>query len=184
MALSINYSSADKELIRQFIQRGDVPCNLYKYRTVNSAEHLLMNHSIYFSCYKDFNDPFESAFNTLEEYTPQQYYNSFLSLVDKGFVIATSDKSKAKEYRVETNILCGSNYKGTASLKRIESYRLRELVMEDLRIYQPCSISDIHERIGKEIPLRKLQFQIKQLLVEGRIGSEGQKRWTKYRIKT
>ena len=60
MALSIHYSSADKGLIRQFIQRGDVPCYLYKYRTVNSAEHLLMNHSIYFSCYKDFNDPFES----------------------------------------------------------------------------------------------------------------------------
>lgn len=78
MALSIYYSSADKELIRQFIQRGDVPCYLYKYRTVNSVEHLLMNHSIYFSCYKDFNDPFESAFNTLEEYTPQQYYDSFL----------------------------------------------------------------------------------------------------------
>ena len=54
-----------------------------------------------------------------------------------------------------------SNYKGTTSLKRIESYRLRELIMEDLRIYQPCSITDIHERIGKEIPLRKLQFQNK-----------------------
>lgn len=77
-----------------------------------------------------------------------------------------------------------SNYKGTTSLKRIESYRLRELIMEDLRIYQPCSITDIHERIGKEIPLRKLQFQIKQLIAEGKLDSEGQKRWTKYRIKT
>ena len=105
-------------------------------------------------------------------------------LVDKGFVNATSDKSKAKEYRVVTNILRDSNYKGTTSLKRIESYRLRELIMEDLRIYQPCSITDIHERIGKEIPLRKLQFQIKQLIAEGKLDSEGQKRWTKYRIKT
>ena len=105
-------------------------------------------------------------------------------LVDKGFVNATSDKSKAKEYRVVINILRDSNYKGTTSLKRIESYRLRELIMEDLRIYQPCSITDIHERIGKEIPLRKLQFQIKQLIAEGKLDSEGQKRWTKYRIKT
>jgi len=105
-------------------------------------------------------------------------------LVDKGFVTATSDKSKAKEYRVETSLLRGSNYKGTTSLKRIESYRLRELIMEDLKIYQPCSINDIHERIGKEIPLRKLQFQIKQLIAEDKIEPEGQKRWTKYRIKT
>ena len=55
---------------------------------------------------------------------------------------------------------------------------------EDLKIYQPCSITDIHERIGKEIPIRKLQFQIKQLLAEEKIESEGLKRWTKYRIKT
>lgn len=105
-------------------------------------------------------------------------------LVDKGFVISTNDRSKAKEYRVGTRILRDSNYKGTTSLKRIESYRLRELIMEDLKIYQPCSITDIHERIGSEIPIRKLQFQIKQLLAEGRIESEGKKRWTKYRIKT
>jgi len=105
-------------------------------------------------------------------------------LVDKGFVISTNDRSKAKEYRVGARILRDSNYKGTTSLKRIESYRLRELIMEDLRIYQPCSITDIHERIGKEIPIRKLQFQIKQLLAEEKIESEGKKRWTKYRIKT
>ena len=105
-------------------------------------------------------------------------------LIDKGFVISTNDRSKAKEYRVGTRILRNSNYKGATSLKRIESYRLRELITEDLKIYQPSSITDIHERIGKEIPLRKLQFQIKQLLAEGKIMSEGQKRWTKYHIKT
>lgn len=72
----------------------------------------------------------------------------------------------------------------TTSLKRIESYRLRELIMEDQKIYQPCSINDIHERIGKEIPLRKLQFQLKQLQTDGKVATEGLKRWTKYRIKT
>lgn len=105
-------------------------------------------------------------------------------LIDKGFVVSTNDRSKAKEYRVGSRILRGSNYKGTTSLKRIESYRIRELIIEDLKIYQPCSISDIHERIGKEIPLRKLQFQIKQLLTDGILEADGLKRWTKYRIKT
>lgn len=93
-------------------------------------------------------------------------------------------RSKAKEYRVGNRILHDSEYKGQTSLKRIESYRLRELIMEDLKIYQPCSISDIHIRIGKEIPLRKIQFQMKQLIADGIIVSEGLKRWTKYRIKT
>ena len=105
-------------------------------------------------------------------------------LVDKGFVITTGERSKAKEYRVGNRTLRDSDYKGQTSLKRIESYRLRELIMEDLKIYQPCPISDIHERIGKEIPLRKIQFQLKQLVAEGKAVAEGQKRWTKYRIKT
>ena len=105
-------------------------------------------------------------------------------LVDKGFVVTTNERSKAKEYRVGTQILRGSNYKGVTSLKRIESYRLRELIVEDLKIYQPCGITDIHERIGPEIPLRKIQFQIQQLISEDKLMAEGQKRWTKYRIKT
>ena len=105
-------------------------------------------------------------------------------LVDKGFVITTGERSKAKEYRVGSRTLRNSEYKGQTSLKRIESYRLKELIMEDLKIYQPCSISDIHIRIGKEIPLRKIQFQMKQLIADGIIVSEGKKRWTKYRIKT
>ena len=105
-------------------------------------------------------------------------------LVDKGFVITTGERSKAKEYRVGSRTLRDSDYKGQTSLKRIESYRLRELIMEDLKIYQPCPISDIHIRIGKEIPLRKIQFQLKQLIAECKVVAEGQKRWTKYRIKT
>ena len=105
-------------------------------------------------------------------------------LIDKGFVVSTNERSKAKEYRVNSPILRDSEYKGQTSLKRIESYRIRELIMEDLKIYQPSPISDIHVRIGNEIPLRKLQFQIKQLIAEGKIVSEGLKRWTKYRLKT
>lgn len=78
MALSISYSSEEKEFIRQRILKGDVPQHLYKYRTINSFKHLLENHKIYFSSCKEFNDPFESAINILSDYTPQQYYESFI----------------------------------------------------------------------------------------------------------
>lgn len=105
-------------------------------------------------------------------------------LIDKGYVVSTDVHSKAKEYRVDPRILRDSEYKGKTSLIRIENYRLKELIVEDLKIYQPCSLSDIHERIGKEIPFRKVQFQMKTLLNEGRVEAHGVKRWTTYRIKT
>lgn len=105
-------------------------------------------------------------------------------LIEKGYVVSSDERSKAKEYQVDPRVLRDSQYKGTTTLKRIESYRLRELIIEDLKIYGPCSIRDIHERIGKEIPLRKIQSQLKNLLDGAKIVSEGQKRWMQYRIKT
>jgi len=78
MALPISYSSGEKEFIRQRILKGDVPQQLYKYRTIDSVKQLLENHKIYFSSCKEFNDPFESAVNILSGYTPQQYYESFI----------------------------------------------------------------------------------------------------------
>lgn len=78
MALPLSYSSAEKEFIRQRILKGDVPQYLYKYRTIDSFKQFLKNHNIYFSSCEEFNDPFESAINILSNYSPQQYYESFI----------------------------------------------------------------------------------------------------------
>lgn len=78
MALPISYSSEEKVFICQRILKGDVPQHLYKYRTIASVKQLLENHKVYFSSCKEFNDPFESAITILSNYTPQQYYESFI----------------------------------------------------------------------------------------------------------
>ncbi len=78
MAFSITYSSAEKEFIRQRILKGDVQQHLYKYRTINSIKQLLETHKIYFSSYKEFNDPFECAANIMIDESPRKYYDSFI----------------------------------------------------------------------------------------------------------
>ena len=103
-------------------------------------------------------------------------------LVDKGVVVSDDTHSKAQEYRVEPRLLRDSGYRGRTSLKRVENYRIKELIIEDLKIYQPCGLHDIHERIGEEIPYRKLQVQIQELIKEGRVEQMGRKRWTQYRL--
>jgi type I restriction enzyme R subunit len=50
----------------------------------------------------------------------------------------------------------------------------------DLEIYRKASISEIHGRIGKEIPRRKLQHELKLLLKDGKIGRQGTWRHTVY----
>lgn len=91
-------------------------------------------------------------------------------------------RHKAKEYRVNQDLLRQSSYKGKTTLKRVENYRIKELIIEDLRIYECAPLKDIHCRIGKEIPYKKILAQIKSLVTEGIVKEEGVKRWSRYRL--
>lgn len=103
-------------------------------------------------------------------------------LVDDG-IVETSGRKKGKEYRICSHILKESGYKGQTSLKRIEPYRLRELIIEDLKIYECASLRDIQQRIGDEISYQKLWKQLDNMIKEGILESTGKNRWTKYRLK-
>ena len=103
-------------------------------------------------------------------------------LVDDG-IVETSGRKKGKEYRVCSHILKESGYKGQTSLKRIEPYRLRELIIEDLKIYECASLRDIQQRIGDEISYQKLWKQLDNMIKEGILESTGKNGWTKYRLK-
>lgn len=103
-------------------------------------------------------------------------------LIDSGLVVVSNAKSKAKEYRVAPQLLKDSGYRGRTTLKRIEGYRVKELILEDLKIYGPCSLKDVQERIGAEISMRKIQFQAGKLVDEGVLNTIGEKRWTKYEL--
>lgn len=101
-------------------------------------------------------------------------------LIDKGMVVSTEDLTNAKEYRVAPELLRNSQFKGKTTLKRIEPYRIKELILEDLKIYQTSPILDIQERIGKEITLRKIRIQLNELINEGKVRKVGSNRWLKF----
>lgn len=105
-------------------------------------------------------------------------------LIDKGLVVSTDNHSKAKEYRVNPEILKNSQYKGKTSLKRIENYRLKALILEDLKIYKEATIGDIQKRIGEEIVTKKIWTQLQELISEGKVVKVGQNRWVKYQLVT
>ena len=103
-------------------------------------------------------------------------------LIDKELVIGTDVHSKAKEYRVNPDILRRSDYKGKTSLKRIEDYRIKELIKEDMRIYKKASATEIQKRIGEEIPSKKIWKQLQVLVEDGYIRKLGSNRWIKYEL--
>jgi ATP-dependent DNA helicase RecG len=99
-------------------------------------------------------------------------------------VVNTRGKTKATEYFVEPQVLWTLEFQGETTLKGIERHRLRELILRDLEIYRKASISQIHERIGKEIPRRKVRRELTELVATGFVGKVGHTRaavylWTK-----
>lgn len=99
-------------------------------------------------------------------------------------VVKSRGKTKATKYFVEPEVLRTLEFQAETTLKGIERHRLRELILRDLEIYRKASISEIHERIGTEIPRRKLRRELAELVAAGEIGSKGLKRgmvylWTK-----
>lgn len=82
---------------RQEILDNKRPRFLYKYRSIKSAVEFLKNSSIYFSNYKEFNDPFESACKKKLDFTPKQYFDAFQQMGQDLFVSVT----KAEEIRLD-----------------------------------------------------------------------------------
>lgn len=95
-------------------------------------------------------------------------------------VVKSRGKTKATEYFIEPDVLRTLEFQGETTLKGIERHRLRELILHDLEIYRKAGISQIHGRIGKEIPRRKLQHELKLMVQAGDIGKQGQRKHTVY----
>ncbi|MEP7342001.1 MAG: ATP-dependent DNA helicase, partial [Acidobacteriota bacterium] len=95
-------------------------------------------------------------------------------------LIKKKGRTRATEYFIDPELLRKLDFKGGTTLKGIESHRLQELILKDLEIYKSARIDELHSRIGKEIPLRRVQYEIHQLMKTEKIGKNGYGRWTKY----
>ena len=97
-------------------------------------------------------------------------------------IIQSIGRTKGVEYFINPKMLQQANFKGKTNLKKIENHRLRELIYQDVLTYPESSISEIHERIGLEIPLRKIQSQLYDMLENSILTVTGQFRWRRYSI--
>ena len=101
-------------------------------------------------------------------------------LIEIGIVETNDAKTRGVEYRVNPQLLRDSDFKGKTTLKRIEPHRLRELILEDLKLYGPTSIKDINVRIGEEISHKTIQRMLKNLIDSGLVASSGATQGMKY----
>jgi ATP-dependent DNA helicase RecG len=101
------------------------------------------------------------------------------SLLDQKLLL-TRGRTKGIHYFVNPELLRKLGYRGKTTLKTIESHRLRELILTDLRMYPSSSLGDIQQRIGKEIPRRRIQLMLQSLLREKLIAMKGIRKSARY----
>lgn len=114
------------------------------------------------------------------ELTRVEDLNHWLGRLKKLGVVSSRGKTKATEYFIDPEVLRTLEFQGETTLKGIERHRLQELLRRDLEIYREGHIGEIHDRIGKEIPRRKIRRELAELIAAKKIGSQGVKRGKVY----
>lgn len=97
-------------------------------------------------------------------------------------IIKSKGKTKGMEYFVNPDLLRKTNFKGQTNLKKIEDHRLKELIIQDLKVYPNSQISEIHDRIGKEIKADKIRKQLALLIAESKVVPSGGRKFRTYSL--
>ena len=100
-------------------------------------------------------------------------------LVELGLVEQTG-RTRATRYFVDPVLLRDVGLDGQTTLKRIEPHRLRALIVEDVARYPNSASSEIHRRVGAEIPNRTFRRALEELVTEGAIRAKSARRWRRY----
>jgi ATP-dependent DNA helicase RecG len=100
-------------------------------------------------------------------------------LIEFGLIKSTG-KTKGTEYSIDNKLLIKLKFKGKTNLKGIQNHRLNELIIADLTKFPESSRKDIHQRIGKEIPERKIRKVLTDMIGQNIIKRIGSKKYSKY----
>jgi len=102
-------------------------------------------------------------------------------LIDLGLV-KMSGRTRGTRYFVPPALLRNVGLDKLTTLTRMQPHRLRALIIEDVERFPRSSISEIHRRIGPEIPLRTLQREVQALVRDEKLTPSGEKRWRRYQV--
>lgn len=104
-------------------------------------------------------------------------------LLDLGLV-DTTGKTIALRYFVPPALLKGVGLDAATTLKRIEPHRLRALIAEDLARYPGSSSAEVNRRAAPELTVRTIRRALEELIDQGKVRFEGNKRWRRYWLRT
>ena len=97
-------------------------------------------------------------------------------------LVGFAGRTRAMRYFVEPALLSSADLRLPTTLLRIQPYRLRALILEDLSRYPDSSRVDINKRVGTEISAKNIIRALNDLGDAGDITHSGERRWRRYRL--
>jgi len=97
-------------------------------------------------------------------------------------IVQSRGQTRATEYFIAPDVRRATGFQSPTTLKAIAPHRLEELIRADLALYPRSGLSDMHDRIGLEIPRYKLKRALEQLRRRGVLSMAGQRRWARYSL--
>ena len=97
-------------------------------------------------------------------------------------LVRSAGRTQATRYFIDPQLLRNLDFSTSTTLKRIEPHRLQALIVEDVGRYPLSKISEIHQRIGAEIPRSRIRRSLEKLVKERALHQEGVRSGTRYRL--
>jgi ATP-dependent DNA helicase RecG len=117
------------------------------------------------------------------ELADPSYLRPWLGRLVEWGLVEQSGRTNATRYFVPPALLRESGLDSLTTLTRVQPHRLRALILEDLERFPNSAKSDIHRRVGPEIPERTFRRAIETLVESGQVATKGEKRWRTYCVK-
>ena len=96
-------------------------------------------------------------------------------------IVVTRGRGKGTKYYVNPDIISYSKANIRTTLKTIEPYRLKELILQDLRYHPGSLISEMSSRLP-DIPFAELQKYVRKMASEGSLLYGGGRKFRRYRL--
>lgn len=114
--------------------------------------------------------------------TEQDRLRSYLEPLLTNDIINSKGIGKGTKYEISPLFLNKSKFQSPTTLKTIEPYRLKALILEDLRFYPNSSIAEIANRLP-DVEYNDLEKMVRKMAQEGEIVPIGGRKYRKYSVK-
>lgn len=114
--------------------------------------------------------------------TEQDRLRSYVEPLLTNDIINSKGVGKGTKYEISPLFLNKSKFQSPTTLKTIEPYRLKALILEDLRFYPNSSIAEIANRLP-DVEYYDLEKMVRKMAQEGEIVPIGGRKYRKYSVK-